>query len=150
MVGPGTGLAPFRGFLQERAWLKSQGTPVGRSMLFFGCRHHEQDFLYADELAALAHDGVTDLRVAFSRLPGEKKVYVQDLLLEERDAVWQMIESGAVVYVCGDASRMAPDVRRAFAAIHAQKTGGGEAAANRWLDELTAENRYLVDVWAAS
>jgi len=150
MVGPGTGLAPFRGFLQERAWLKSQGTPVGRSMLFFGCRHHEQDFLYADELAALAHDGVTDLRVAFSRLPGEKKVYVQDLLLEERDAVCQMIESGAVVYVCGDASRMAPDVRRAFAAIHAQKTGGGEAAANRWLDELTAENRYLVDVWAAS
>ena len=150
MIGPGTGLAPFRGFLQERAWLKSQGTPVGRSMLFFGCRHPEQDFLYADELAALARDGVTDLKVAFSRLPGEKKMYVQDLLLEERDAVWQMIESGAVVYVCGDASRMAPDVRRAFAAIHAQKTGGGEAAANRWLDELTAENRYLVDVWAAS
>ena len=150
MIGPGTGLAPFRGFLQERAWLKSQGTPVGRSMLFFGCRHPEQDFLYADELAALARDGVTDLKVAFSRLPGEKKMYVQDLLLAERDAVWQMIESGAVVYVCGDASRMAPDVRRAFAAIHAQQTGGGEAAANRWLDELTAENRYLVDVWAAS
>jgi cytochrome P450/NADPH-cytochrome P450 reductase len=115
MIGPGTGLAPFRGFLQERAWLKSQGTPVGRSMLFFGCRHPEQDFLYADELAALARDGVTDLKVAFSRLPGEKKMYVQDLLLSERDAVWQMIESGAVVYVCGDASRMAPDVRRAFA-----------------------------------
>ena len=150
MIGPGTGLAPFRGFLQERAWLKSQGTPVGRSMLFFGCRHPEQDFLYADELAALARDGVTDLKVAFSRRPGEKKMYVQDLLLEERDAVWQMIESGAVVYVCGDASRMAPDVRRAFAAIHAQKTGGSEAAADRWLDELTAENRYLVDVWAAS
>lgn len=136
--------------LVEHTECKSQGTPVGRSMLFFGCRHPEQDFLYAEELAALAHDGVTDLRVAFSRLPGEKKVYVQNLLLEERDAVWQMIESGAVTYVCGDASRMAPDVRRAFAAIHAQKTGGGEAAANRWLDELTAENRYLVDVWAAS
>jgi cytochrome P450/NADPH-cytochrome P450 reductase len=150
MIGPGTGLAPFRGFLQERAWLKSQGTPVGRSMLFFGCRHPEQDFLYADELAALARDGVTDLKVAFSRIPGEKKMYVQDLLLEEQDAVWQMIESGAVVYVCGDASRMAPDVRRAFAAIHAQKSGGGEAAADRWLDQLTAENRYLVDVWAAS
>jgi cytochrome P450/NADPH-cytochrome P450 reductase len=150
MIGPGTGLAPFRGFLQERAWLKSQGTPVGRSMLFFGCRHPEQDFLYADELAALARDGVTDLKVAFSRIPGEKKMYVQDLLLEEQDAVWQMVESGAVVYVCGDASRMAPDVRRALAAIHAQKTGGGDAAANRWLDELTAENRYLVDVWAAS
>ena len=61
-----------------------------------------------------------------------------------------MIESGAVVYVCGDASRMAPDVRRALAAIHVRKTGGSEAAANRWLDELTARNRYLVDVWAAS
>jgi cytochrome P450/NADPH-cytochrome P450 reductase len=150
MIGPGTGLAPFRGFLQERAWWKSQGTSIGKSMLFFGCRHPEQDFIYADELAALAGEGVTELKVAFSRLAGEKKMYVQDLILAERDAVWRMIEDGAVVYVCGDASRMAPDVRRAFAAIHAEKTGSGDAAANRWLDELTAQNRYLVDVWAAS
>lgn len=119
-------------------------------MLFFGCRHPEQDFIYADELAALAREGVTELKVAFSRLPGEKKMYVQDLILAERDAVWPMIEDGAVVYVCGDAGRMAPDVRRAFAAIHAEKTGSGNADANRWLDELTARNRYLVDVWAAS
>jgi cytochrome P450/NADPH-cytochrome P450 reductase len=69
---------------------------------------------------------------------------------EERDAVWQMSDARAVGHGGGEASRTAPDVRPAFAAIQAQKTGAEEAAANRWLDELAAENRYLVDVWAAS
>jgi cytochrome P450/NADPH-cytochrome P450 reductase len=98
----------------------------------------------------MARDGVVDLHLAFSRIPGEKKIYVQDRLLEQQDAVWRAIDAGGVIYVCGDATRMAPDVRRAFAAIHAAKTGGTEAAANRWLDDLVTANRYLVDVWAAS
>jgi cytochrome P450/NADPH-cytochrome P450 reductase len=150
MVGPGTGLAPFRGFLQERAWLKQQGQRIGRSLLFFGCRHPEQDLLYADELRALEDAGVTEVKIAFSRLPGRQKTYVQDLIVAERDVVWALLEGGATVYVCGDASRMAPDVRRAFAGIHAEKTGHGDAAAAQWLDELAARQRYLVDVWAAS
>jgi cytochrome P450/NADPH-cytochrome P450 reductase len=150
MIGPGTGLAPFRGFLQERAALKARGKPVGASMLFFGCRHPHQDFIYEAELRAFAREGVTRLYTCFSRIPDERKAYVQDQILDRRDEVWQMIQDGAVVYVCGDASRMAPDVRRAFAAIYRDRTGADEQAAERWPDELARANRYLVDVWAAT
>jgi cytochrome P450/NADPH-cytochrome P450 reductase len=150
MIGPGTGLAPFRGFLQERAALRAAGRAVGPALLFFGCRHPRQDFIYEDELRGFAEHGVARLFACFSRLADEQKTYVQDQVLREGAEVWKLLQSGAVVYVCGDASRMAPDVRRAFAAIHRQETGGDERAADAWLDRLTAENRYLVDVWAAS
>jgi cytochrome P450/NADPH-cytochrome P450 reductase len=150
MVGPGTGLAPFRGFLQERAAQKEQGQPTGPSLLFFGSRHPQQDFIYENELKAFVEQGVTKLYPAFSRLHQDKKIYVQNLILEHADEVWQLLEEGARIYVCGDATRMAPDVRRAFAAIYQQKTGGDEAAAEQWLNDLTVQNRYLVDVWSAS
>jgi cytochrome P450/NADPH-cytochrome P450 reductase len=150
MIGPGTGLAPFRGFLQERAALKAQGREVGASLLFFGCRHPQQDFIYEDELRQFEAQGVTQLSTSFSRVEGQKRCYVQDEIYALRDEVWQMIEAGAIVYVCGDASRMAPDVRRTFAAIYSEKTGANEAEAEQWLNELTARNRYLVDVWAAN
>ncbi len=146
MVGPGTGIAPFRGFLQERAALKAQGNAVGKSLLFFGCRHPEQDYIYEDELRAFEEQGVTELAVAFSRLNG-KKIYVQDKILENKDKVWQMMQEGAIVYICGDASKMAPDVRKAFAAMYREKMKVSEQVANLWLDELTTQNRYLVDVW---
>jgi cytochrome P450/NADPH-cytochrome P450 reductase len=149
MIGPGTGLAPFRGFLQERAALHAQGVPVGPSMLFFGCRHPRQDFIYEDELRGFAEGGVTRLFSCFSRVPGQPRAYVQDRALACRDEIWASIQDGAVVYVCGDASRMAPDVRRAFSAIYREKTGASEPAAEQWLDDMTAQNRYLVDIWAA-
>jgi cytochrome P450/NADPH-cytochrome P450 reductase len=149
MIGPGTGLAPFRGFLQERAARRAAGRTVGPALLFFGCRHPRQDFLYEDELRGFAEQGVARLFACFSRLADEQKTYVQDQVLRQRAEVWPLLQAGAVVYVCGDASRMAPDVRRAFAAIHRQETGGDECAAEAWLDGLTAENRYLVDVWAS-
>ena len=150
MIGPGTGFAPFRGFLQERAALKAAGKTIGRSLLFFGCRHPQQDFLYQDELSQFVEAGVTELSCAFSRVEGHKKCYVQDEVYARRDDIWQLLEAGAVIYVCGDASRMAPDVRRTFAAIYQEKTGANAAAADVWLNELTAQNRYLVDVWAAN
>ncbi len=146
MIGPGTGLAPFRGFLQERAALKAQGKEVGESLLFFGCRHPEQDFIYQEELRAFAEQGITDLSVAFSRLNG-KRTYVQDKIKEDQDKVWQLLQKGANIYVCGDASKMAPDVRKAFASIYATKMGASEQEANQWLDDLTEQDRYLVDVW---
>ena len=149
MIGPGTGLAPFRGFLQERAARRAAGRTVGPALLFFGCRHPRQDFIYEDELRGFAEQGVARLFACFSRLADEQKTYVQDQVLRQRAEVWQLLQAGAVVYVCGDASRMAPDVRRAFAAIHRQEMGGDERAAEVWLDGLTAENRYLVDVWAS-
>ena len=150
MIGPGTGLAPFRGFLQERAALKTQGEEIGKSLLFFGCRHPQQDFIYEDELQRYEAEGVTRLSISFSRLDEQKKCYVQNDIYALRDEVWQLIEQGAVIYVCGDASRMAPDVRLTFAAIYREKTRASDADAERWLNSLTAQNRYLVDVWAAN
>jgi cytochrome P450 / NADPH-cytochrome P450 reductase len=148
MVGPGTGLAPFRGFLQERAALRERGQAVGPALLFFGCRHPRQDFIYEDELRAFADQEVASLFACFSRDPGAQKTYVQDQIREQQAEVWKQLQQGAIVYVCGDASRMAPDVRRAFGAIFREETGADEPAAQAWLDGLTAEGRYLVDVWA--
>ena len=87
MIGPGTGLAPFRGFLQERAARKAKGASLGPAMLFFGCRHPDQDYLYADELKAFAADGITELYTAFSRAEGPK-TYVQNLVAAQKDRVW--------------------------------------------------------------
>jgi cytochrome P450/NADPH-cytochrome P450 reductase len=150
MVGPGTGIAPFRGFLQERAALKAQGQEVGASILFFGCRHPQQDFIYEDELRRFEEEGVTRLSTSFSRLAGQPKCYVQNEIYVRRERVWEMLEAGAVIYVCGDASRMAPDVWRTFAAIYSEKTGASAAEAESWLNTMTAQNRYLVDVWSSS
>jgi cytochrome P450/NADPH-cytochrome P450 reductase len=147
MIGPGTGLAPFRGFLQERAALKAKGASLGPAMLFFGCRHPDQDFLYADELKAFAADGITDLHTAFSRGDGPK-TYVQHLVAAQKDKVWSLIEQGAIIYVCGDGGKMEPDVKAALMAIHRERTGGDEAATARWIDELGTKNRYVLDVWA--
>jgi cytochrome P450/NADPH-cytochrome P450 reductase len=147
LVGAGTGLAPFRGFLQERAALKAQGQAIGPSLLFFGCRHPQQDHIYQEELEAFAQQGVTTLSCAFSRLDGQPKCYVQQKIAECRDEVWQLLQEGAIVYVCGDARKMEPDVRSAFATIHQEKTGGNAQDAEAWLDELIATHRYVADVW---
>jgi len=147
MIGPGTGLAPFRGFLQERAALRAQGKTLGPAMLFFGCRNPSEDFIYREELEAFARDGIVDLNVAFSR-QGDAKTYVQDLIAQRSDDVWQALENGATVYVCGDGSRMEPQVRAQFAALYRQKTGADEPAAAAWLAGLTDQRRYVLDVWA--
>jgi cytochrome P450/NADPH-cytochrome P450 reductase len=147
MIGPGTGLAPFRGFLQERADRKAKGAALGPSMLFFGCRHSEQDYLYADELKAFAANGVTELHTAFSRGDGPK-TYVQHLVAAQKDQVWNLIEKGAIVYVCGDGSKMEPDVKAALVSIYRERTGANEDAGLRWIDDLGTGNRYVLDVWA--
>ncbi len=147
MIGPGTGLAPFRGFLQERADRKAKGASLGPALLFFGCRHPEQDFLYAEELKAFAADGVTELHTAFSRLNGAK-TYVQHLVAAQKDRVWDLIEKGGITYVCGDGGRMEPDVKAALVAIYRERSGADAEAGARWIEDLGARNRYVLDVWA--
>ena len=147
MIGPGTGLAPFRGFLQERTARKAQGEELGPAMLFFGCRHPEEDFIYADELKRFAAEGITELYTAFSRVEGPK-TYVQHLIAQQTDRVWRLIEQGAVIFVCGDGSKMEPDVRAALVAIYRERTKADADAGARWIDEMGANNRYVLDVWA--
>ena len=147
MIGPGTGLAPFRGFLQERAARKAKGATLGPAMLFFGCRHPDQDFLYRDELQAFAADGVTELHTAFSRGDGPK-TYVQHVIAAQGTKLWTLLEQGAIIYVCGDGGKMEPDVKRALMQIYRDRTGSDEAASVRWIDELGTANRYVLDVWA--
>jgi cytochrome P450/NADPH-cytochrome P450 reductase len=149
MIGPGTGLAPFRGFLRERAALKAQGKAIGDAILFFGCRHKEQDYIYAEELESYAKAGLTQLYVACSRM-GAKKIYVQDLIREHWREVWKLLDAGAKVYVCGDGSKMEPDVRRALGEMYRMQTRTDQAGAERWLADLTAQHRYVLDVWAGN
>jgi cytochrome P450/NADPH-cytochrome P450 reductase len=147
MIGPGTGLAPFRGFLQERAARKAHGATLGPAVLFFGCRHPEQDYLYGDELKKFASDGITELHTAFSRAEGPK-TYVQNLVAAQQDKVWSLIEQGAIIFVCGDGGKMEPDVKATLMSIHQEKTGSNADAASRWIDDLGTKNRYVLDVWA--
>src|SRR5438477_209791 len=147
MVGPGTGLAPFRGFLQERAALKAKGAKLGPAMLFFGCRHPDQDYLYAEELKAFAAGEITELHTAFSRA-GSPKTYVQKLVAAQQERVWDLIEKGAIIYVCGDGGKMEPDVKAALVAIYCGRKGADAEAGLRWIEDLGTKNRYVLDVWA--
>jgi sulfite reductase (NADPH) flavoprotein alpha-component len=143
MIGPGPGVAPFRGFLQER---EAQGA-TGRNWLVFGNRQFGNDFLYQVEWQDLVRKGLlTRVDLAFSR-DRTPRAYVQDRLREAGAELWSWLAGGAHLYVCGDAESMAPDVHAAMLEI-AQQHGGldGEGAA-AWLRGLADERRYLRDVY---
>lgn len=150
MVGCGTGLAPFRRFLQERADLKAGGVPVGESLLFFGFRHPEQDYLYRDELESFEKLGIVQVEAVPSRAPGQPKTYVEDRIRSRQAQVWQLTEEGAVIFVCGNASTMAPAVRHAFIQVYQEQAGRSPADGEAWLAGLRAEHRYLEDIWGGS
>ncbi|MFZ0906876.1 MAG: sulfite reductase flavoprotein subunit alpha, partial [Mycobacterium sp.] len=143
MVGPGTGIAPFRGFLHDRA---ARGH-AGANWLFFGERHEAFEFYYRDELDAFRRSGVlTRLDTAFSR-DGANKLYVQDRMRESAAELWKWIADGAHLYVCGDASRMARDVDEALRGIVAEHGGRSPKSAVTYLHAMSAEGRYLRDVY---
>ncbi|BCX46337.1 sulfite reductase, alpha subunit [Haloferula helveola] len=143
MVGPGTGIAPFRAFLEER---KISGAK-GANWLFFGNPHQSTDFLYEDELTAFKEDGTLQrLDLAWSR-DQKQKVYVQNLMTENGAELWKWLGEGAAFYVCGDASRMAKDVDAALHEI-AEKHGGMDAeAAAEFVKQLKKDKRYQRDVY---
>ncbi|KAJ3299758.1 NADPH-cytochrome P450 reductase [Borealophlyctis nickersoniae] len=158
MVGPGTGVAPFRAFVRERFLDAKNGVSVGATWLFYGCRHPEKDFLYHEEFdelergaADLSKAGQSfDLKIfkAFSRHLG-RKVYVQHVLEEQAEGVWELLgKQKGHFYVCGDAKHMARDVNDTLAKIARSVGGLNEEAAKGWVKDLRTHGRYLEDVWS--
>jgi sulfite reductase (NADPH) flavoprotein alpha-component len=143
MVGPGTGIAPFRAFLQERHATNA----AGPCWLFFGHQRRATDFFYEEELAELSQAGtLTKLSLAWSR-DGDKKVYVQDKMREEADELFAWLERGAHFYVCGDAQRMAKDVETAILDIVSKRGNRTPTDARAYVDGLKASGRYQADVY---
>ena len=143
MIGPGTGIAPFRGFLQERR----ARLAVGRNWLVFGAQRAASDFYYREELEAFCRNGdLHRLTTAFSRDQAQK-IYVQDRLREAGAELWAWLEEGAHVYVCGDAARMAKDVDKALRDVVMAQGGMDADAADAYLGTMTAQKRYLRDVY---
>lgn len=143
MVGPGTGIAPFRAFLEERQAAGAKG----KNWLFFGDQHEATDFLYADEFSVMQESGLlTKLSLAFSRDQAEK-VYVQDRMREHGVELWQWLSDGGYFFVCGDAKRMASDVDKALHEIVATHGRMSPDEAKAYLDEMKKSNRYSRDVY---
>jgi sulfite reductase (NADPH) flavoprotein alpha-component len=143
MCGPGTGIAPFRAFLQERA----ANGHRGRTWLFFGDQHRETDFLFEPELTAWLADGtLARLDTAFSR-DQKQKVYVQDRMIAQAPDLWRWLQEGGHFYVCGDATRMARDVDAALRRIAMSEGRMDEAQSKEWMVALARQGRYLRDVY---
>lgn len=143
MVGPGTGIAPFRAFLEER----QSTAAAGKNWLFFGDQHEASDFLYADQLTHMKNAGVlTKLSLAFSRDQSEK-VYVQDRMREHGAELWQWLSEGGYFYVCGDAKRMASDVDKALHEVVAEHGSMTTEAAKTYVNQMKETHRYSRDVY---
>jgi sulfite reductase (NADPH) flavoprotein alpha-component len=142
MIGPGTGVAPFRAFMQERMAHNAQG----KNWLFFGECNRATDFFYEDYWTSLEQQGKLRLDVAFSR-DQEEKVYVQHRMLAHGSDFYQWMMEGAYIYVCGDASRMAKDVEATLLEIIRVHGNMDAPEAKAFLKKLRAEKRYLRDVY---
>lgn len=144
MVGPGTGVAPFRGFMQQRCL--SEASQLGSHWLFFGERHEKTDYFYQEQWQAWEKQGLLKISCAFSRDQAHK-IYVQDRLREEGKLLFEKLEEGAIFYVCGDAKNMAKDVDQALHEIIAKQAGLDPEGAKAYVKALKAQGRYLRDVY---
>ncbi|MEM6606065.1 MAG: sulfite reductase subunit alpha, partial [Pseudomonadota bacterium] len=143
MVGPGTGIAPFRAFLEERR----ERAASGKNWLFFGDQHRAGDFIYEEEISAFMEQGVlTRLDLAFSRDQAEK-IYVQHRMRENGAEIFRWLEQGGYFYVCGDATRMAKDVDEALHTLVQSEGGYTPEAALEYVSDLKRQKRYLRDVY---
>ncbi len=143
LIGPGTGFAPLRGFIQERAALDA----TAPCHVFFGARHPDHDWLCRGEMTQWAEAGVIDLHMAYSQRAGHPYRYVQDAVWGARDAVWDVVANGGQIFLCGDGRYMAPAVRDTLIKIHVEKTGGDHLAGSTWLEGLIEDGVYHQDVF---
>ncbi|WP_153505232.1 bifunctional cytochrome P450/NADPH--P450 reductase [Cumulibacter manganitolerans] len=148
LIGAGSGMAPFRGFIRERAARARAGEPAGPLALFFGCDGPDIDDLYAEEYAAVAAEANLRTYKAYTFAPDGEIMFVQHRLWAERQAVATLLDSDAKVMVCGDGERMAPAVHDALVRIHAEATGGSVAESTAWLEAQRATGRYATDVFS--
>ncbi|MCF7806132.1 MAG: sulfite reductase [Simkaniaceae bacterium] len=142
MIGPGTGIAPYRAFLQERSHFRS----TGNHWLFFGDRNRQSDFYYEDFFTDFKKTHLLKLSLAFSR-DQPQKIYVQDRMLEEARELWQWIQNGAHIYICGDAHRMAKDVQETLKQIAQIEGGLSEESALDYLKQLRKSKQLLLDIY---
>lgn len=148
MIGPGTGVAPFIGFLQERHHLKEQNCKIGDSWLFFGCRYSNKDFLYKEEIDTYLKSGIlTRLFTSFSREGSDIKYVQHNILKYGKEFANFILKGDAVVYVCGDENNMAKDVKSAIIKCFIDFHGMNEVEATRFVSELENNHRYIQDIW---
>jgi cytochrome P450 / NADPH-cytochrome P450 reductase len=149
MVGAGTGLAPFRGFIADRKRHLAGHRTMAPALCYFGCDHPDVDYLHRDELQAAHQAGAVSMRPTYSRAPECGARFVQHRILAEASEVWQLLHAGGRVYVCGDGALMAPAVRAAFRQVYRDHSAGSEQHAKQWLSGLMTEGRYVEDVFAS-
>ena len=143
MIGPGTGVAPFLSFIQERKYLKSNG----KNWLFFGAQTKKNDFIYEDQISNFVEEKIlNNLDTAFSR-DQDKKIYVQDKIYERSDEFFQWLKNGAIIYICGDAQKMAKDVESTIIKLISKELKCDDEKAFEYLKMLKKEKRYLLDVY---
>ncbi|MRX70768.1 cytochrome P450 [Bacillus lacus] len=148
MVGPGTGIAPFRGFLQAREALKRKGAQIGEAHLYFGCRNEEHDYLYREELEKYRAQNLVKLHTAFSRAEGSPKTYVQHLMEADKGSIIDLLtKHQGHLYICGDGKKMAPDVENMLLNSYSEIKKTTVKEAENWLIGLQTEGRYAKDVW---
>ncbi|XP_017485883.1 PREDICTED: NADPH--cytochrome P450 reductase-like [Rhagoletis zephyria] len=149
MIGPGTGLAPFRGFVQERQWMISENKPVGDTIIYFGCRKKSEDYLYQEELEKYCETkAITKLYLAFSR-DQDHKVYVTHLLKQNMKETWDIIgEKNGHIYICGDARSMAKEVKEIILETIQTQGNKSKQEAEDYLKRMESQRRYSADVWS--
>jgi len=151
MVCAGTGLAPFRGFLQERAArvAEAEGQKIAPALLFFGCSHPDIDFLYKEEMAKWEAEGILSVRPTFSQAPVEGVKYVQDRLWQDRAEVVELVRQGAIFFICGDGRHMAPAIYDTCVRIYQEATHSTLEEAEHWVSDMErTHGRYVADVFA--
>jgi cytochrome P450/NADPH-cytochrome P450 reductase len=148
MIGAGSGIAPFRGFAQERSVLKQKGQRIGETVLFFGCDHPEVDALYADEFDQWEQEKVVKVFRAYSAVAENDIKFVQDKLWAEREKVYELIQKGAKVFVCGEGQYMVPAVQETVINIYKDLANVSDDKAEIWFENMKKEGeRYVVDAF---